>query len=901
MKFWRFYGIVFGFFFYFVAATMPSAWADHARLGTVYVLEVEAPDPGLLSFLSQNDFDFDRVSGGKVQIYADKAEVAWLESLGVEYCLVEQQPNPPQFDLDAKGLGVYHSYASMVSELQAYATANPSITQLVNLGTSVLGRAIYALLITDNPGVEEDEPEFKYVANMHGDEVVGYEMCLYLIDLLLDKYGDEDTEGVRITDLVNESELWIVPTMNPDGHELGQRYNANGYDLNRYFPSWVDEGPYGNIYDGDSLGDTGRQKEIQVIMQWSAAHSFTLSANFHGGELVANYPYDENMNGDPYGGYSACPDDDLFIYLSETYTQYNLPMWNSTDFEHGITNGSAWYTVYGGMQDWNYLYLSDNEITLEISLSKTPSQSTLPTFWSQNKESMLSYLEAGHIGVRGVVRDADTGDPLYAKIEVTGNTQPVYTDPDAGDYHRPLLPGTYSITVSAPWHISQTITGIAVSSGAATRMDVNLLSVVSGGEVLCEQTLDGAHEYVPNGSTATGTATFVLTDPETVILRLSHNVQNATAAHVHVGNPGEAGAVLYNLGGPASPIFYALTLTQYEQIVTGHFINIHSEAYTGGEIRCDLNCVAGEGEGGEEGAIEGEGGEEGSIEGEGGEEGIVEGEGGEEGILEGEGGEEGILEGEGGEEGILEGEGGEEGILEGEGGEEGLVEGEGGEEGLVEGEGGEEGLVEGEGGEEGILEGEGGEEGILEGEGGEEGLVEGEGGEEGIVEGEGGEEGILEGEGGEEGILEGEGGEEGILEGEGGGEGVLEGEGSPAEGEGVSEGEGASEGEGIYEGEGGDEIHSADQNGDHQINLSELLRVIQFFNSGGYHCQTGTEDGFAPGAGDQTCAPHDNDYNTQDWLINLSELLRLIQFFNSGGYHACEGSEDGFCPGIYGR
>jgi arylsulfatase A-like enzyme len=91
--------------------------------------------------------------------------------------------------------------------------------------------------------------------------------------------------------------------------------------------------------------------------------------------------------------------------------------------------------------------------------------------------------------------------------------------------------------------------------------------------------------------------------------------------------------------------------------------------------------------------------------------------------------------------------------------------------------------------------------------------------------------------------------------------------------------------------------YSADQNGDFRIDLSELLRVIQFFNSSGYHCAAGTEDGFDPGPGDQSCSPHDCDYNTQNWDINMSELLRLIQFFNMNGFYNCAESEDGFCPG----
>jgi len=99
-------------------------------------------------------------------------------------------------------------------------------------------------------------------------------------------------------------------------------------------------------------------------------------------------------------------------------------------------------------------------------------------------------------------------------------------------------------------------------------------------------------------------------------------------------------------------------------------------------------------------------------------------------------------------------------------------------------------------------------------------------------------------------------------------------------------------------------VHSGDQNGDYQISLSELLRVIQFFNVGAYHCAASpqaTEDGYAPGinAAAQECTPHSSDYNPQNWIISLSELLRIIQFFNSGGYSDCPdaGSEDGFCPG----
>lgn len=97
--------------------------------------------------------------------------------------------------------------------------------------------------------------------------------------------------------------------------------------------------------------------------------------------------------------------------------------------------------------------------------------------------------------------------------------------------------------------------------------------------------------------------------------------------------------------------------------------------------------------------------------------------------------------------------------------------------------------------------------------------------------------------------------------------------------------------------------HAADQDTDNVISLSELLRVIQFYNSTGLSCAdppASTEDGYQPGPGDTTCAPHSSDYAAQDWTINLSELLRLIQFFNTGGYVWCPdevpATEDSYCP-----
>lgn len=146
---------------------------------------------------------------------------------------------------------------------------------------------------------------------------------------------------------------------------------------------------------------------------------------------------------------------------------------------------------------------------------------------------------------------------------------------------------------------------------------------------------------------------------------------------------------------------------------------------------------------------------------------------------------------------------------------------------------------------------------------------------------------------------EGEGSTEGIEEGTQDGEGQTEGGGEgPQEGEGIPEGftEGTGDGEG---GQTGPHYHSADSNQDWVITLTELLRVIQLFNSQAYSCGEGTEDGFQPGAGGHECGYHSSDYSPADGQISLTELLRLIQFFNTDGgeYHEDATAEDGFAPG----
>ena len=435
------------------------------RLGTIVVVEVTIPNRDALDQLARAGYDISNVQGNVVTIHATQEELEKLKQAGYEYREIKRQPQ----GFDIMALGAYHNYATLTEELNAYTEANPDICRLYSLGQSVEGRELWAMLISDNPDEEEDEPEFKYVSTIHGDENLATEMCLYFIDLLLTSYETDE----RITNLVDSTAIWIVPLMNPDGLELSRRQNANGIDLNRNFPLLTDSSL--NIFTGEPLDALNRQPEVQHIMNWTVENSFVLSANIHTGALLICYPYGYNEQMSAVD--TPSPDDLLFKEISRRYTMHNPPMWNSSQFPDGIINAADWYSVRGAIDDWNYRYVSCNEVCIELSNNFRPPASQIPTFWSENSESMLSYLETIHIGVRGIITERSSGEPLWAEVWVAGNSQPVFTDPDVGDYHRMLLPGTYDLIFNVPGYVPRSAKNVTVNDGFAVRVDVELIPV----------------------------------------------------------------------------------------------------------------------------------------------------------------------------------------------------------------------------------------------------------------------------------------------------------------------------------------------------------------------------------------------------------------------------------------
>ncbi len=443
-----------------------AVWAQDAAgtTPTATVYEVDLPDAAALATLAQSGLDVSNVRGLTATVYVRESEQAQLAAFGWPARVVGVDPEPAGNKL----INGYRTDTDIGPQFASWQQSYPELCRYQSIGKSAGNRDLWAIKITQDPDTAADKPSVCYISTIHGNETLGVEMCLRLCELLLTSHGTDPD----ITALVDSTVIWVLPLMNPDGMHNSSRYNGNNVDLNRSFPVYGTDFTT-TLFDGEPLGDTGRQPETAAVMRWYAEQEFTLGANFHGGSAVVNYPYD-NEPGVPSGVAAISPDEDLFANISLRYANLNPTLHSSTEFAGGITNGCAWYIAVGGLQDWTYRFLGSLHVTIELDYTKWPAASSLDSYWADNRDAMLAYLGAVHMGVRGLVTDRATGTGVAAKVLVQDNAQPMFGHAGLGNYQRPLLPGTYNLSWTAPGYIAYHVDNIAVTKDAETRVNVGL-------------------------------------------------------------------------------------------------------------------------------------------------------------------------------------------------------------------------------------------------------------------------------------------------------------------------------------------------------------------------------------------------------------------------------------------
>lgn len=455
----------------------------------------------------------DDYQNGLVTAVLSKLQIDAFLALGYTFTIPEHRSvnvlNVATTIADMADWDQYPSYDLYIEMMQSYANDFPNICRLDTIGFSQNGRLVLALKITDQPEIDENEPEFLYSGQMHGDELVSSLMFLRFIDFLLNNY-DSDAE---VTSLVNNIEIWINPLANPDGCYYGgnnnvsnsSRYVANGVDLNRNFP---------NPIEGEHPDNEAWALETVDMMNFCTSRDFVMSANSHSGAEVVNYPWDTWESSE-----KITADDDWWQYVSQQYADsaqaYSPPNYLTDVDASGFTNGADWYFAFGSRQDYMNYYQNCREVTLELSSNKRLDSDELPFHWNYNKVAMTNYLKQVQYGINGIVTDECTSLPIKAKIEIQDHDidqSHVYSAMPLGDFHRPIFEGTYTVIISADGYQSQTFENISVENYATTGLNASLEPLIPETEFAFALTSPCSGEYTLTNLTA-GNSNYLWTFP----------------------------------------------------------------------------------------------------------------------------------------------------------------------------------------------------------------------------------------------------------------------------------------------------------------------------------------------------------------------------------------------------
>lgn len=342
-----------------------------------------------------------------INVFSDK-ELERIEALGISYEVqikdmrthVENQNKhykrqevdvvcdfgTPDYEVPENfKLGTYagfFTYEEMQENLDSMHAKYPNlISKRVSASDSlrtIEGREIQYVKISDNPNMDEPEPEVFYNGLHHAREPVSMQHLIFYMWYLLENY-EKDANIKRVLDNV---ELYFMPCVNPDGYifdstsapqgggfwRKNRRENEDGsigVDLNRnYDYNWgyddigSSPDPSSQVYRGT---EGFSEPELQIMKEFCEAHEFLITLNCHtiGNLLIYPWGYD----------YALFTEDSAqFVNYAEVLTKYN-------DYTYGTGDQTVNYIVNGSSDDWMY----GETTTKNKSLALTP-ESGRPDF-----------------------------------------------------------------------------------------------------------------------------------------------------------------------------------------------------------------------------------------------------------------------------------------------------------------------------------------------------------------------------------------------------------------------------------------------------------------------------------------------------------------------------------------
>ena len=263
-------------------------------------------------------------------------------------------------DFDYGSMGGYYTFDEIEQNLDELSSLYPNlISEKISIGQSLEGRNIWAIKVSDNPNIDENEPQALYTGLHHSREPMSYMNLFYFMHWLGENYNSD----LLAQHLVNNREIWFIPAINPDGLVYNQSIAPSGGGMQRKntrdtcsgTPIGVDlNRNYGYLwgYDNDGSSPDGcsetyrgtspfSEPETQAVRDFVNQHNFKINFNYHSYSDLLIYPF-----GYEYENNAPQEDIDIFIEYGEDMVQYN-------DYVLG-TGPDLLYPVNGDACDWMY-------------------------------------------------------------------------------------------------------------------------------------------------------------------------------------------------------------------------------------------------------------------------------------------------------------------------------------------------------------------------------------------------------------------------------------------------------------------------------------------------------------------------------------------------------------------
>lgn len=475
------------------------------------VVRIQRADSATIRKFSQNKYDIAAINPGNfIDLVVNDAEKQLLER---EYPLTVTQTEEQLKEAISsnKAINGYKEYNQMLTELQQLVNAHPSILKLVNLGSSTgklysaTGNSAYnnyqhdiwALKLSDNVNVEEDEPNFYFMGAHHAREPISMEMNLKILHALVDNY----TTNSAMKQRVDNSQIWFIPLINPNGHKIvldqtdvwwrknirdnnqnnlidqgGNAYFASvdGVDLNRNYDfEWGGEGASADFDDHTYRGPSAfSEPELQAVNSILTARHFVAGISYHTYSELVLYPY----------GYASginAPDHLALKSLAENMAA-TIPKQNGGTY----TPQSSWalYPCSGTTDDYAYGKFGTFSYTIEMATEFIPPAAQSATIQQNNLAAAMLLIDRTKNSIlTGKVTDGANGTPVSAEISIesidnsTVYRAPYKSDAAFGRYYRLLMPGSYTVKVKAYGYQTRTLSGVQINNSNVTELNVQLI------------------------------------------------------------------------------------------------------------------------------------------------------------------------------------------------------------------------------------------------------------------------------------------------------------------------------------------------------------------------------------------------------------------------------------------